>query len=223
MGGMEAHAHGNGHGGHGDAGVLGKTLGNGAQQNKGGITEHRNGNKVAGDGKAKSGMLLAGDLQNGLGHGFRRAGFFQQRAGHGAQRNDQADVRHGAAHAAGECREHVLHAHAGDQRKGHGGGDQCEEGVNFQFDRAQNQHRHGTNQSKDHKCSGCHILHSFLFGNSVPLGTGPELSSDGWPDTAPILRRAPDGHRWPRRSARCLPAHLRSGPVPRSSGGNPPV
>ena len=145
VGGMEAHAHGNGHGGHGDAGVLGKTLGNGAQQNKGGITEHRNGNKVAGDGKAKSGMLLAGDLQNGLGHGFRRAGFFQQRAGHGAQRNDQADVRHGAAHAAGECREHVLHAHAGDQRKGHGGGDQCEEGVNFQFDRAQNQHRHGTN------------------------------------------------------------------------------
>ena len=96
-------------------------------------------------------MLLAGDLQDGLGHGLGSTGLLQERAGDGAQGDDQTDVRHGAAHAAGEGGEHFLHPHAGDHGKGDGGGDQGEKRMDLELHGTQDQDDNGQDESEYHK------------------------------------------------------------------------
>ena len=156
VGGVQAHCQRDGHGGHGDLGVLGQAAGDGAQQNECGITEDGDGDEVAGDGQAKSSVLFARDLEDGLGHGLGSAGFLQQGTGNGAQCDDQADISDGAAHAAGKGAEHVLHVHAGHDGKGGGGGDQCEERVDLQFNGEEDQHQNGQYQAEDHRYSRAH-------------------------------------------------------------------
>ena len=129
MGSMQTHAQGNCHSGHGNLRIPGKSFGDGAQQYEGRIAKHRDRDKVAGDSQTQGSMFLTRNLQDGLGHGFCRTGFFQQGPGYGPQCNDQTNIRHRATHAIGKSFQHRFHAHTGNNGKHKRSGNQCEERV----------------------------------------------------------------------------------------------
>ena len=151
---MQAHAKGDRHGGHGYLSIIGQTLGNRAEQDERRVAEYRDGNEVAGNGKPQCSVLLASDFQDGFGHGFSGSGLFQQGARDSAQRNNQADIRHGATHAAGKGGKHILHPHTGDDSENYGSGNQGEERMDLELNRADNQDDNGQDQAQDHKCVG---------------------------------------------------------------------
>ena len=112
-------------------------------------------------------MFLAGDLQNGLGHGFRGPGFFQQGPGHRPQGNDQADIRHRSSHAICKGLQHRLHAHAGHNGKDKGRGNQGKERVKLQFDSTDHQGQHRKDQPGNHRKCAIHGNPSFPLGEQT--------------------------------------------------------
>ena len=141
----QAHAQSGDIPGQGDAGLLGELLGDGHQDDEGGVKIHGDGHDDAGDAEGDGRVLDADDPQGQVGDLLGAAGLIQQLAQDDAQGDD--DAGHGGAEAGSDAGGNAGQGQPGAEADQDGGADQGQERVDLELD--DHQHQQGDAKKKN--------------------------------------------------------------------------
>ena len=165
VGGVQTAGKGRGHHREGGVGLLRQSAADGRKDHEAGIAEHGDTGHIAHGAHGDHAVLLADQLQNGVGHGQRGAGLLKDRTDDRAAKDHDTDAGHDAAETALDGIDHLGRREAGigvqeAPDKAHQQSDQRhdDEGVHLELgDRDDHQHHRCNDQSKEQEC-----LHRFI-------------------------------------------------------------